>query len=293
MSLRMCDDRLCQECDDLNRAASEGRACADQSSRDAKNSSATRPTQATGTLNNNNTVNNNGVIIDEMLCFVQNKIDTLPPMSIGYLCTATFTEHDIGASKRRLFELFADDSCTRMRKRIGLKRSAQNIEDIIRLLQEKGTDTPTFVVPASTSALPVTVLPVASPAAAYHDDDASIETAVKNVLCDASSLIPVREDRPDPGSSRAGRPSPADVTLKRRLSRNDSSSSNSSSSPSSARRPRPSIRQLLRESLAERRGRASSPPLLNASRTSSPLDSSVMSQRQTTQTILISALDVV
>ena len=166
-----------------------------------------------------------------------------------------------------------------MRKRIGPKQSVQNIEDIIRLLQEKGTHTPTFValelaklppvtfdsidvsallhsirqneveiimlkdcvttqqassksligvvndvvsrlaevetikppvrdvldattcsfVPASTSALPVTVLPVASSAAAYHDDDASIETAVKNVLCDASSLIPAREDRPDSG----------------------------------------------------------------------------------------------
>ena len=79
-------------------------------------------------------VNNNGVIIDEMLCFVQNKIDLLPAMSIGDLCTATFTKHDIEVSKRRLFELCADDSCTRMRKRIGLKRNVQNIEDIIRLL---------------------------------------------------------------------------------------------------------------------------------------------------------------
>ena len=70
---------MCDECDDLNRAASEGRAFADQSSLDAENSSATRPTQATGTLNNNNTVNNNDIIIDEMLCLVQNKIDTLPP----------------------------------------------------------------------------------------------------------------------------------------------------------------------------------------------------------------------
>ena len=156
MSLRLCDDRLCDECDDLNIAASEGRACADQSSRDAENSSATRPTQATGTLNNNNFVNNNGVIIDEMLCFVQNKIDTLPPMSIGDLCTATFTEHDMEASKRRLFELCADDSCTRMRKRIGPKRSALNIENIIRLLQEKGTDTPTFVALDHAKIPPVT-----------------------------------------------------------------------------------------------------------------------------------------
>ena len=66
-------------------------------------------------------------------------------MSIGDLCTTTFNEQDIEASKRRLFELCADDSCTRMRKRTGPKRSAQNIDDIIRLLHEKGTDTPTFV----------------------------------------------------------------------------------------------------------------------------------------------------
>ena len=95
------------------------------------------PTTTTTTIN--------GVIIDELLCFVQNKIDLLPPMSIGDLCTTTFNEQDIEASKRRLFELCADDSCTRMRKRTGPKRSALNIDDIIRLLHEKGTDTPTFV----------------------------------------------------------------------------------------------------------------------------------------------------
>ena len=32
VTLRMCDDRLCQDCDNLNRAVSEGRACADMSS---------------------------------------------------------------------------------------------------------------------------------------------------------------------------------------------------------------------------------------------------------------------
>ena len=285
MSLRMSDDRLCQDFDDSNTAA-----CADLRNHDVEHTSPTSPTQsqatasasttATGTLNNNKSpVNNNGVIIDELICFVQNMINILPPISIGDLCTATFAEHDIEASKRRLFEFCADDSCTRMRKRIGPKRSMQNVNDIIRLLQEKGTDTPTFValdlaklppvtfdsidvstllnsirqneaeitllkdcltthssktliavvndvvsrlaevetrkppvrdvglldatarssVPASTCALPATVLPVATPAAAYHDDDASTETAVKTVSCDASSLIPVREDMPDPG----------------------------------------------------------------------------------------------
>ena len=51
-------------------------------------------------------------------------------------------------------------------------------------------------VPASTCALPATVLPVATPAAAYHDDDASTETAVKTVSCDASSLIPDPGEQP-------------------------------------------------------------------------------------------------
>ena len=272
VSLRMSDDRLCQDCDDSNTAA-----CADLRNRDVEHTSPTSPTQsqgqatdsasttATGTLNNNKSSgNNNGVIIDELICFVQNKIDILPPISIGDLCTSTFSEHDIEASKRRLFELCADDSCTRMRKRIGPKRSVQNVNDIIRLLQEKGTDTPTFValdlaklppvtfdsidvstllnsirqneaeitllkdcltthqassktlivvvndvvsrlaemetrkppvrdvglldatarssVPASTCALPATVLPVATPAAAYHDDDASTETCGEDCI---------------------------------------------------------------------------------------------------------------
>ena len=90
MSLRMSDDRLCQDCDDSNTAA-----CADLRNRDVEHTSPTSPTQsqanatasdsttATGTLNNNKSaVNNNGVIIDELLCFVKNKIDILPPISI-------------------------------------------------------------------------------------------------------------------------------------------------------------------------------------------------------------------
>ena len=42
VSLRMCDDRLCQDCDDTNRAASEGRARANHCSRDAEINSATQ-----------------------------------------------------------------------------------------------------------------------------------------------------------------------------------------------------------------------------------------------------------
>ena len=89
--------------------------------------------------------NNNGVVIDELLCFVQNRFDLLPPTAIADLCTSTFQEGDIEASKRRLFELCADENCTQMRKRQSPHKTTKHIDDIVRLMQEKGTDTPTSV----------------------------------------------------------------------------------------------------------------------------------------------------
>ena len=38
-----------------------------------------------------------------------------------------------------------DENCTRLRKRQGPHKTTKNIDDIVRLMQEKGTDTPTFV----------------------------------------------------------------------------------------------------------------------------------------------------
>ena len=205
VSLRICDDRLCQDCDDLNRAAGAGRACADQCS-GAYIESATRPT-ATGTgtttkstgLKSNmadpsqsSTVsskndNNNGVVIDELLCFVQNEIDLLPPTAIADLCTATFQDGDIEASKRRLFELCADENCTRLRKRQGPHKTTKNIDDIVRLMQEKGTYTPTFV------ALNLAKLPLSRLTASMYRH------------CYTRFNTPVR-DRPTDGL----RPNPAD-----------------------------------------------------------------------------------
>ena len=78
VSLRICDDRLCQNCDDLNRAACEGRACADQCS-DAETESATTTstsTTATGTTNMpTSTPTESKSIRNELLCYVANKMD--------------------------------------------------------------------------------------------------------------------------------------------------------------------------------------------------------------------------
>ena len=64
VSLRICDDRLCQDCDDLDRAACEGRACADQCS-DAETESATT---ATGTMSKPTTPTESKSIRNELLC---------------------------------------------------------------------------------------------------------------------------------------------------------------------------------------------------------------------------------
>ena len=74
-----------------------------------------------------------------------NKIDVLPPQSIADLCLTTYDEGEIEAAKKRLFDLCADENSSRFRRRQGPKKSAVNLDDMIRLLQENGTDVPVFV----------------------------------------------------------------------------------------------------------------------------------------------------
>ena len=85
------------------------------------------------------------ILIDELLCFITNKLDILPPIVIVQLCTSTFSDSDIEVSKKKLFDLCADETNSRYRTRQGAKKSAMNIEDVIKLLQEKGSDVPEFV----------------------------------------------------------------------------------------------------------------------------------------------------
>ena len=89
--------------------------------------------------------NGDGVVIDELMCFLTNKIKLLPPATIIQLCVSTFNEAEIEASKRVFFDLCAGNDNIRYQKRRGERKSALNIEDMIKLLNEKGTDVPTFV----------------------------------------------------------------------------------------------------------------------------------------------------
>ena len=85
------------------------------------------------------------VIVDELLCFLSNKIDVLRPQTIADLCATSYDDAEIENSKKRLFDLCADENSSRFRRRQGPKKSAVNIDDMLRLLQEKGSDVPVFV----------------------------------------------------------------------------------------------------------------------------------------------------
>ena len=86
-----------------------------------------------------------GVIINELLCFVANKLDLLPTETIVQLCVTSFQDAEIEDAKKQLFEMCADETTTRLITRKGPKKASQNMEDIIKMLHEKGSDTPTFV----------------------------------------------------------------------------------------------------------------------------------------------------
>ena len=86
-----------------------------------------------------------GLVINELLCFVVNKTDCLPPESICQLCLNTFKEKEIEEAKKMLYDLCSDESTARMIVRKGQKKTAQNMDDIVKFIHDKGSDLPTFV----------------------------------------------------------------------------------------------------------------------------------------------------
>ena len=45
-------------------------------------------------------VNNDGIMISEILCFIQNKMDVIPIDSITQLCTRTYMDSEIEEAKK-------------------------------------------------------------------------------------------------------------------------------------------------------------------------------------------------
>ena len=84
-------------------------------------------------------------LVDELLCFITNKLGHMDPDTIVTLCLQNFVEKEIEASKDVLFSLLCDDnahtSLVKRRKGKGNEsKSVRNMHDMFQLLQEKGED---------------------------------------------------------------------------------------------------------------------------------------------------------
>ncbi|CAH2208522.1 jg2465, partial [Pararge aegeria aegeria] len=77
---------------------------------------------------------NCNIVINEVLSFVQNKIDVMNNVSLALICRQSFEEDEIFKAKCLLFESLPH----RLIKRKGEDRKQKNIDDIIGVL--RGTE---------------------------------------------------------------------------------------------------------------------------------------------------------
>ena len=135
--LRMCDDCLCEDCNDTNRAASGGRARDDD---DAEVNSATPGTSTTTDVNVRNDAERPRIVVNELLSFVAYKLNLMTPDMIVQLCSSFYEETEIDSAKALLYDLCADrdDRQDRMIKRSsGPRKKALSMKDIVSLFTRK------------------------------------------------------------------------------------------------------------------------------------------------------------
>ncbi|CAH2087198.1 unnamed protein product [Euphydryas editha] len=84
--------------------------------------------------------NNCNIIINEVLSFIQNKLDVMNNVSLALICKQSFSEEDIAEAKSLLYESVQQKKV----KRRGDDGKIKNIEDIIGLL--KGADPDIFPI---------------------------------------------------------------------------------------------------------------------------------------------------
>lgn len=130
VSLRISDDRLCQDCEDVNRAACEGRV--DKPSADGNElRSCDVPDPETGSASIIPDCPKS-VIRNELLCYVLNKMDLIVHDALVKLCVDFYDTKVIEEAKRTLFSCAAViDLGVRHQRRQGPSKDKSNMEDII------------------------------------------------------------------------------------------------------------------------------------------------------------------
>ena len=98
------------------------------------------------------------IYIDNVLCYIQNKVTILDADTIVSLCDPVFEATEIEAAKKKLFDLCHEESDkTEDKTRIGKHKIASYIRDIYALLHEKGNSAPVFVAQDVNRLPPVTI----------------------------------------------------------------------------------------------------------------------------------------
>ena len=75
------------------------------------------------------------LVINELLCFVIQKLDLLPPDSIVQLCKSYYDKKSIWSAKNELFEAVNRPDLCRLVKRKGPNAPVEDLKDVLKLLQ--------------------------------------------------------------------------------------------------------------------------------------------------------------
>ena len=90
-----------------------------------------------------------GFIINELLCFVRNKLDIMDTDAIVQLCVSFYSDDAIVEAKNKLFHLCEDELNVNDGGKIdrrGPNKNVENVKDIIKLfLENSDTAIPIFV----------------------------------------------------------------------------------------------------------------------------------------------------
>ena len=96
------------------------------------------------------------IVVNELLCFITNKMLTLPMQMIVQLCVNFYDDDIILSAKTQLHELRPCENTTRVIRRKGPNRKESSVEDIYKFLDELGENVPTFVAHDLAALPPIT-----------------------------------------------------------------------------------------------------------------------------------------
>ena len=106
-------------------------------------------------------INQKGMRINELLCFIQYKMDTLPIKLIVDICQGFYSDEAVTSAKRIVYEATEGvrKSCIHYKKYIGPDKLRNNLMDIVTVLQSlEIKDIPSFVVRDLANVPPLTSL---------------------------------------------------------------------------------------------------------------------------------------